>query len=219
MDCEPARIGSRTCHRSPRPQPRRPLVLRCHRGPRRRNRRTRCLRSRPARLRRRCAVRAPCRQPPPTPRLPRHRWPSSSRGIVLWDRLTSCSTVHRCRGADPGSGFWTESCAPPLDGTTGCGGPNQPAGLEAVRIRHSLAGDRTDVSSRIGRRQSRAVRELGLTRCGCIFAALSPGHGWLLRERRDGVRAGRNLGDGSATPVSHAGAVSDCVDRAHYRVP
>lgn len=32
MDCEPARIGIRTCHRSPRPQPRQPLVLRCHQG-------------------------------------------------------------------------------------------------------------------------------------------------------------------------------------------
>lgn len=212
MDCEPARIGSRTCHRSPRPQPRRPLVLRCLREPRRRNRRTRCLRSRPARLRHRCAVRAPCRRRPRTQRLPMRQWMFSSRGTVRWDHPTSCSTVHRGRGADPGSGFWSGSPALPLDGPTGRGCPNQSAGLETGRIGHGLAGDGTDVSSHTGRRQSRALRVLGLARCGCVFAALSPRHGGLLRERRYGVRAGGNLGNGSATPVSHPGAVPDCVD-------
>jgi hypothetical protein len=157
MACEPAQIGSRRHHQAPRPRTRRPSGLRCPREPRRRNHRTRCLLSQPARLRHRCAGRAPCRRRPPTPLPPMHRGPFSSRGIVRWNRLTSCSIVHRCRGAGPGSGFWTGSCVPPLDGPTGCGCPNQSAGLEAGRIRHSLAGDGTDVSSSTGRRQSRAV--------------------------------------------------------------
>lgn len=132
MDAGLAQTDSRTRHRAPRPRLPRPSALRCLRAPRRQDRRARCLPSRPARLRHRCAVRAPCRRRPRTQRLPMRQRLFSLRGTVRWDHPTSCSTVHRCRGVDPGSASWTGSPALPLDGPTGRGRLHQPAGLTTV---------------------------------------------------------------------------------------